>query len=93
MFDWEESFTGKKLGELRNEFLQMFGETSRNKLYNLLKWLKFLFSSLKSEGVNISSVNISSNEGSSYLFEKFNWKFRINFLEIVAKSINEFLYP
>ena len=29
--------------------------------------------------------------GTSYLFEKFNWKFGINFLEIVTKIICEFV--
>ena len=33
----EEDFAGKKLGELRNEFLQMFGETWLNKLLLLPK--------------------------------------------------------
>ena len=52
------SFAGKKLGEPRNEFLQMVDETSPNKLllfpkslYTIPlnrenKWLKFLFASL-----------------------------------------------
>ena len=49
MFDWvlnmslhpssQEKKTGKKLGELRNEFLQMFGETLLNKLLLLPKKL------------------------------------------------------
>ena len=54
----EGSFAGKKLGESRNEFLQMFGGTLPKKLLLLpkslyiislnkeIKWLKFLFASL-----------------------------------------------
>ena len=52
-------FTGKKLGEKRNDFLSMFGETLPNKLLLLskkslhimfsnkkIKWLKFFSTTL-----------------------------------------------
>ena len=40
-----------------------------------VKWLKFLF----------------ANKGPPYLFEKFNWKFRINIWVEVIQSICEFV--
>ena len=39
-----ETFTGKKLQELRNEFLQMFGETSLNKLLLIPKNIFYMVS-------------------------------------------------
>ena len=65
---------------------------TRKSLYNLLKkeieWLKFLFASLlKATKWTYPLLN----KGPAYLLEKFKWKFRINFGEIVSKSICEFL--
>ena len=83
-----------------NEFLQMLVENSPNKLWLLpkkclyiislnkkIKWSKFLFTSLLKAKVNILKLN----KAPSCLFEKFNWKFRINFREFITKSTCEFL--
>ena len=83
-----------------NEFLQMLVENSPNKLWLLpkkclyiislnkkTKWSKFLFTSLLKAKVNMLKLN----KAPSWLFEKFNWKFRINFREFITKSTCEFL--
>ena len=58
-------------------------------LYKQYKWLQFLFTSLLKV---LKYMYLFLKKGPSYLFEKLNWKFKMNFHEIVIeKSIFEFL--
>ena len=96
----EESFAGKKLEELTNEFCKFFLKLHRKNycffqkslntisLNKKIKWLKFFSSSLLKAK---KETYLPLNKGPSDFFEKFNWKFRTSCREILIKSVYEFL--
>ena len=96
----KDVWQGTSLGELRNEFLQIFVETLWDKLLLCQKtfaiislnkkiiWLKFLFINLLKAK---KWIYLLLNKGPSNLFKKFDWKSRINFCKMFTKSNWEFL--
>ena len=85
---------------LRNEFSQMFVETFAENFHFCQKitkchfseqgnCLKFLSTSFLESKMN-KDINYRLRHKETYLFEKFNCKYRINFRKIVNKNICEF---